>query len=146
MSLQTDRIFLKALSESTDIAAKVDDRIYSTAIPMPEEDADNVPVPYIIVTFDGLQNDAHTKDSSFEGMEDKVQIGVTVVAETRPKLAELTELVRTAIRTFFEDVQESDEDYSLVPIDYMFSAQAVQYDDLKPCYYQIMSYQCDTEV
>ena len=146
MSLQTDAIFIKVLSQSSDIAAIVGDQIYSTAIPLPEEDADNVDVPYIIVSFNGLQNDAFTKDSKYEGSIDEVQIGVTIVAETRPKLAELAELVRNVISRSLENMQDNDEDYALVPIDYTLTAQAVQYDDIKPCYWQVLNYSCNTSV
>lgn len=146
MSLQTDAIFIKVLSQSSDIAAIVGDQIYSTAIPLPEEDADNVDVPYIIVSFDGLQNDAFTKDTKYEGSLDKVQVGVTIVAETRPKLAELAELVRNVISRSLENMQDNDEDYALVPIDYGLTAQAVQYDSIKPCYWQVLNYSCDTSV
>ena len=146
MSLQTDAIFIKALSHNADITAIVGDQIYSTAIPLPEEDAENVDVPYIIVTFDGMQNDDFTKDCSYEGISDKVQIGVTIVAASRPDLAELAELVRATISTYFGNIEQSDEDYGLVPQDYTLTAQAVQYDDLKPCYWQVLNYNCDTNV
>ena len=32
------------------------------------------------------------------------------------------------------------------PEDYQFSASQVNYDPKKPCYWQILSYQCDTAV
>lgn len=146
MSLQTDAIFIKALQQNADITAVVGDQIYSTAIPLPEEDAENVDVPYIIVTYDGMQNDDFTKDCSYEGASDKVQIGVTIVAGSRPDLAELAELVRATISTYLENIEQSDEDYDLVPNDYTLTAQAVQYDDLKPCYWQVLNYNCDTNV
>ncbi|MBR7125988.1 MAG: hypothetical protein IKC86_05225, partial [Prevotella sp.] len=62
-SLATDSIFIAAIRSDADIMQEIGGRIYSTAIPLPDEDADNVPVPYIIVTFDGLTNDQTTKDS-----------------------------------------------------------------------------------
>jgi hypothetical protein len=68
----------------------IDGRLYSTAIPMPDEDAENVPVPYIIVSFNGLNNEGTTKDDPFEGDTDVVQIGVEVTAVNREQLAELT--------------------------------------------------------
>ena len=69
MSLATDSIFITALQSNTDLlealgyveATETSEgapaRLYCTAIPLPDEDANNVPVPYIIVTFDGLTND-----------------------------------------------------------------------------------------
>ena len=118
----------------------VDGRLYSTAIPMPDEDAENVPVPYVIVTFNGLNNEGTTKDDPFEGDTDVVQIGVEVTAINREQLAELTQLVRSTIHDYLtEDVDDERQTID----DYQFSAEAVQYDSLKPCYWQTLRYQCD---
>lgn len=118
----------------------IDGRLYSTAIPMPDEDAENVPVPYIIVTFNGLNNEGTTKDDPFEGDTDVVQIGVEVTAVNREQLAELTQLVRTTIHDYLtEDVDDERQTID----DYQLSAEAVQYDSMKPCYWQTLRYQCD---
>lgn len=118
----------------------IDGRLYSTAIPMPDEDAENVPVPYIIVTFNGLNNEGTTKDDPFEGDTDVVQIGVEVTAVNREQLAELTQLVRSTIHNYLtEDVDDERQTID----DYQFSAEAVQYDSMKPCYWQTLRYQCD---
>ena len=42
MGLATDSIFIAALSASEDIMEAVGGRIYGTAIPLPDEDAENV--------------------------------------------------------------------------------------------------------
>lgn len=149
MSMQTDRIFIAALAADAGINADVAGRIYSTAIPMPDEEAENVPLPYIIVTFDGMENDEKTKDDIYEGAEDKVKIGVMVVARTRDALAALVEKVRTAIPTFFTEYEspedEEEEDLSdLIPGDYTLTAGAVSYDADKPCYWLQLNYDCIT--
>jgi hypothetical protein len=55
-------------------------------------------------------------------------------------------MVRQTIAAYFaEHVQDvQDEDYELIPNAYTTSAQGVQYDSLKPCFWQRLSYQCDT--
>ena len=65
MSLATDSIFIAAIQSNTELMEALGyeapeeeyegrpGRLYGTAIPLPDEDADNTPVPYIIVTFDG---------------------------------------------------------------------------------------------
>lgn len=146
MSLQTDIAFIKALTQSEQIKAKVQDRIYNTAIPGSDEDVANTPLPYIIVTFDGFVNDDFTKDSEYEGGTDRVQIGIEVATEDRESLAELTTLIRNVILSSFYDARPGDEDYNLVPIQFTLSAKAVQYDPWKPCYWQVLNYQCDTNV
>lgn len=136
MGLATDSIFIAALSASEDIMEAVGGRIYGTAIPLPDEDAENVPLPYIIVTFESLQNGDQTKDDLYEGGEDKVAIGVTVVAGKLGGLHDLTQMVRDVILGYFRANATAVEDYD-------FSAQAIQFDSMKPCYWQVLTYQCE---
>ena len=140
MGLETDSIFIAALTSSQEVMQTIDGRLYSTAIPMPDEDAENVPVPYIIVTFNGLNNEGTTKDDPFEGDTDVVQIGVEMTAVNREQLAELTQLVRSTIHDYMtEDVDDARQTID----DNQLSAEAEQYDSLKPCYWQTIRYQCD---
>ena len=46
---------------------------------------------------------------------------------------------------YFEDTEgHTSEDYDLVPQDYVLSSGPIQYDPIKPCYYQTLTYNCDT--
>ena len=149
MSLQTDRIFIEALCADEAIHSVTEGRIYSTAIPMPELDADNVPAPYIIVTFDGFQNNTETKDMNYEGEEDIVNIGVEIVGRTRQELATIAEQARVAVRTWFEEytAPEEGEDMTLlIPIDYTLTGSEVFYDEFKPAYIQRLQYNCTTNL
>jgi hypothetical protein len=136
MGLSTDSIFIYALSASEDIMQAVDGRIYGTAIPLPDEEAENVPVPYIIVTFNGLNNVDETKDDMYESDYDSVNIGIEVIGKTLGHLHDLTEMVRDVIHQYFVNNETPVSDYT-------FSADAIQYDSLKPCYWQTLRYQCE---
>ena len=138
MSLATDSIFVDALKSNSTLVESVGGRIYGTAIPLPDEDADNAPVPYLIVTFEGLNNDVDSKDDEMESDTDKVNISIEVVGETLAKLHELTQAVRDTVRDY---LATNDTDIT----EYQFGAQAIQYDSLKPCYWQVLTYQCDVE-
>ncbi len=143
MSLLTDIIFVKALQSNTTLLEKLAaGDVYNTSIALPDQDLDNAPVPYVIVSFDGLVNDQSTKDT-FEGETDTVQVSVEIAAKNRKQLGELATLVRRTIREYFSEVDEDSEDADLVPYDYQFSADRVQYDPLKPCHWQILRWQCD---
>ncbi len=151
MSLATDSIFVSALKSNSDLLEKLtesldDDgttvidetpRLYGTAIGLPDEDADNVPVPYVIVTFNGLTNDQGTKDDRYESEYDTVNIGVEVTAKTLDDLHDLTQMVRDTILSYLRT-------NNTAIMDYNFAAQQIQYDSLKPCYWQVLMYQCDT--
>lgn len=136
MGLSTDSIFIYALSASEDIMQAVDGRLYGTAIPLPDEEADNVPVPYIIVTFNGLNNVDETKDDMYESDYDSVNIGIEVIGKTLGHLHDLTEMVRNVIHQYF--VQNE------TPVEgYQFSAQPIIFDSEKPGYWQVLNYQCE---
>lgn len=168
MSLQTDLIFKESLSADTVLMTAIGNRLYNTAIPVPDEQIDKVAVPYVIISFDGMNNQDTTKDDPYEGGTDQVTIGVTVVATTREKLAELTRRIRQTIHNDFQFVwgyedlhdvtdaqleesngfrlrvmREYEEVVKQVPFSYTFAAQAVQYDPYKPCFWQTLTYQCD---
>ena len=145
MSLITDKVFYNALRSNSELMKQVDGRIESTSIPVPDNELLNEPVPYIIITFDGLQNEGFSKDNDFEGDTDKVTVSIMVAAESRDDLGALMQTIRTTIIEYFEDGDgHAWDDYDYVPINYTFSASSVQYDFSKPCYYQVLTYQCDT--
>lgn len=146
MSLQTDIIFVKALRENADLMKQLPaGDVYNTSIALPDEDLNNAPLPYIIVSFDGLTNDVETKDDPYEGDSDNVTISIEIAAKTRPELGQLAEDVRRQVHQYFVDADPTDEDADMIPLDYQFSAQQVNYDQMKPCYWQVLTYQCDTK-
>ena len=151
MSLVTDIAFVAALQSNTTLMAKLAaKKVYNTSIAVPDKDLINAPLPYIIVSFDGLQNDTSTKDCSYDAEEDKVQIGIEIAARSRRKLGELAQDVRDTVRSYFENYSapssEMEEDLTdIIPDDYTFSANGVQYDPDKPCYFQTLTYNCDTK-
>lgn len=137
--LDTDSFLVSAIKADSRLNDAIDGNIFSTAVPVPDEDLDNVPLPYVIVTYDGMTQDTDTKDQSgFESDSDINTCRVEVVAESRESLAELISDARRAIRKFFED-----ED-GLSVEDYTISAGPVDYDPQKPCYYQDLTYHITT--
>lgn len=137
MSLRTDQFFYNALAADSSIMETVDGRIFNTARPTADEDEDRV--PYIVITLDGVQNDGSTKDD-VEGYTDSVQITILCVENDRESLADLTEAVREQCRLYLGE----NEDDTLAPYDWSFSAEAVGYDSAKPCVYQALVYNCST--
>ena len=136
MSLATDSIFVNALKANNELMRTVGDRLYDPAITLPIEELINAPVPYIIVMFEGLSNDENTKDDGMEGDTDSVTISIEIAAKSRKALSELAESVRQTIHDYL-----SDEDTDIN--DYHFSAERVNYDDQKPCCWQVLNYKCD---
>ena len=99
---------------------------------------------YLRYKFNGLNNQDTTKDSSYQGMTDTVTVGITIAARTRVELADLAITARQTIEDYLQAQRPGDEDYDLVPNAITLQAGAVQYDSLKPCYWQELTYQCET--
>ena len=145
MSLITDKVFYNALRSNASLMEQVGGRIESTSIPVPDEQLPNEPVPYIIITFDGLQNEGFTKDNDFEGDTDKVQVSIEVAAESRDELGRIMQSIRETVIAYFQDTEgHAWDDYEYIPDDYTLSASPVVYDPDKPCYSQTLTYNCDT--
>lgn len=139
MSLQLDSIFIQALSADSGISEAVGGRVYGTAIPLPDSEAENVPLPYIIVTFDGMTNVNADKENYVEGDEDITTISVEIVGETLEGLHTLTQGARETIREYmaYHISDDNTPDY------YSLTAGAINYDSSKPCYWQVLTYQCN---
>lgn len=144
MSLQTDRVFFDALKANTTFMAAISNRLYNTAIPLPDNKAANVPAPYVIISFDGFSNDESTKDS-YEGATDNVSVGIMIVAATREKLAELVDAIRTTIESYMENVEDTDPDFNEVPVDYHLSGSQISYDPNKNARYIQLTYACSVK-
>lgn len=141
MSLQTDRIFFDILSSNTTLMEQLADRLYNTAIPVPDEQAANVPAPYVIITFDGFTNSQDSKDS-YEGEYDNVSVSVLIVAKDREQLADLVDAIRTTIEGYLEEATESDPDFNELPADYQLSGSQINYDPDKKASYTTLTYAC----
>ncbi len=145
MSLITDKVFYNALKSNPDLVAMVDGRIENTAIPVPDEELLNQPLPYIITAYDKMENKVTSKDYSYEGDEDEVHVRIDVAASDRETLGDICVTIRQTVRDYFENAVESQPDYALVPLDYKFEAGPVEYDPLIPLFSQSLTYICDTK-
>lgn len=136
-----DEIIYDALTANAAIMTATDGRVVSTCFEVPPDTLDNTPTPNIIVTFDGFQNQTLTKDTVWEGDEDRVQVGVDIAADSPDEVRQLVRLVRQAIETHVVALYDSGEQ---TPMLEALSSDGIQWDWIKPCYYQRLTYQCLT--
>jgi len=135
--LELDEIFYNALTADETIVSDTGGRIYSTCVEVPPTDADNTPLPYIIIMDDGLQNDQATKDDIWESEDDRVQASVQISAVSPKEVKRLTRLCRKAIANYIASM--SGEKPYLISL----TADGTAWDWNKPCYYKTLNYQCD---
>lgn len=96
MVVELDEIIYAALTANSELSSLAGG-IHSTCIEVPPTDADNTPLPYIIITDDPFQNNTGTKDNVWEGDVDSVQAGVEIAADSPKEVKRLRRLVRKAV-------------------------------------------------
>lgn len=141
MSLYLGKYFVEALRSSEEITELIDGRLFPVARSTEDDLLDKI--PYIIMMPSGITAGETCKDDYAEGDEDQAQVNLLVCAQTYDSLVTLTQLVRDTIHEAYEG-DLADEDWPFVFDGYEFSADAVQYDPTKPCYYQTLRYNCTT--
>lgn len=138
---QLDEIIFDAILADADLTEAVGGRVKSTCFEVSPEEQDKTPVPYIIVTDDGFQNNQATKDNVWEGTEDQVRAGVEVAAVSPREVKRLIKGVRKAVQTYIVNMYEESGE---IPELESLTSDGIAWDWMKPCYYQRITYQCIT--
>ena len=136
---QVDEIIYDAICADAALMEAIGNRVVSTCFEVSPAEQDNTPIPYVIVTDDGFQNQVGSKDTVWESGEDRVQVGVEVAADSPAEVKRLIKMVRKAVEQYvcqmYTDGEPTPELESL-------SSDGIAWDWTKPCYYQRLTYQC----
>ena len=134
-------IFYDALSADETLTALTGGRIVSTCFEVPPDELDNTPLPNIIITNDGFQNNTSTKDYVWESDEDVVTASVDIAANSPSEVDSIVAKVRQAIENHIVSLyQQGGLTPQLQPGSP--SSDGIAWDWAKPCYYQKINYQC----
>ena len=136
---QVDEIIYDAIRADAALMEAIGSRVVSTCFEVSPTEADNTPLPNIIVTDDGFQNQQTTKDCLWEAGEDRVQVGVDVAAESPREVQRLIRMVRRAIERYVAQMYTQGES---IPELEQLSSNGLAWDWMRPCYYQQLTYQC----
>ena len=134
-----DEIIYDAICADTALMEAIGSRVVSTCFEVPPAEADNTPLPNIIVTDDGFQNQVGSKDCVWESGEDRVQATVDVAADSPKEVKRLIRMVRRAIENQIILMSANNE---RIPELESLSSGELAWDWMKPCYYQQITYQC----
>ena len=136
---QLDTIIYDAITADADLMTAIGSRVVSTCFEVPPTEDDNTPLPNVIITDDGFQNQVGTKDTVWESGEDRVQVSVDIAAQSPNEVKTLVKAVRRAIEAHMVNLYEQGED---TPELENLSSGGLAWDWMKPCYYQKLTYQC----
>ena len=141
-AITADEIIMEAVKYTTPQGTTAY-AIVNTCFEVPPGELDNTPLPNIIITNDGFQNNQSTKDCVWEADEDVVVASVDIAANSPSEVDSLVAKVRKAIDTYITTMWSNDQAIpELQPGSP--SSQGIEWDWMKPCYYQKLTYQCIT--
>jgi hypothetical protein len=139
---QVDELIYDAIRADNGLMTAIKGNVVSTCFEVSPDETDKTPLPYVIVTDDGFQNQIESKDDGWEGTEDRVGVGVEVAAESPQEVKQLIRLVRRAVASYIDQMYADGE---AIPELESLSSDGLAWDWLKPCYYQRLTYSCITK-
>ena len=134
-----DELIYQAITADTDLMEAVGNRVRSTCFEVSPDEQDNTPLPCIIVMDDGLQNQPDTKDSEWEGSEDRVTASVEIDATSPRQVKQLIRRVRHAVAAYIGTLADGGEE---VPYLENIQSSGIDWDWMKPCYHSTVTYNC----
>lgn len=137
--MELDEIFYAALTSDEGIMTATGGRIISTCFEVSPKKDDNTPLPYIIITDDPFTNEQGTKDTIWESSMDSVQAGVEISAISPKEVKRLRRMVRKAIYDYISTMEGD------IPELQSLTNEGIQWDWMKPCYWDKLHYQCVVE-
>ena len=136
---QVDEIIYDAIQADEALMTAIGGRVVSTCFEVSPDETDNTPLPNIIVTDDGFQNQDTTKDSVWEGEDDEVQVTVDIAAKSPNEVKDLVRMVRRAGSRYVIAMYGNHE---AIPELDKLSSDGLQWDWMRPCYYQKLTFNC----
>lgn len=133
-----DELIYEAIVADESLMHIIGGRVVSTCFEVPPTEDDNTPLPNIIITDDGFQNNVTTKDCVWEGGEDQVQVTVDIAAASPSEVKQIMRKVRKAVEVYMASLGSG------MPTLVNFSSGELAWDWMKPCYYKPLIYQCIT--
>jgi hypothetical protein len=134
-----DELLYNALQADTELMETVGGRIVSTCFEVSPEEIDNTPLPCLIVTEDSLTNQPESKDSEWEGCEDRIQASIEIDGVSPKQVKQLRRMARHAVAVYIRQLIQKGEE---VPYLDTLQGNGIAWDWLKPCYHTTLTYNC----
>jgi hypothetical protein len=138
------KIIFDALCANSELVQAVGGRIKSTCFEVPPMEQDNTPLPYIIITDDGMSPSQTTKDNVWMPYLFRVNVGVEIGAASSNEVWDLELKVMKAIADHIKSLAEQGVDIPYLNEGYP-QTEGIAWDWNKPCYFDTIHYQCDLE-
>ena len=139
---QVDEIIYEAIVADDALMQIIGGRVVNTCFEIPPTEKDNTPLPNIIITDDGFQEQVWTKDDLWDSLSDRVQATVDIAANNPEELKSIAFKVRKAVNNRVKEMAANGED---IPTLQSLTSEGIAWDWMKPCYYMKLVYTADVD-
>ena len=142
--LKLDELIFNAIKADADLMTAVGGRVESTCFEVSPDEKDNTQLPYIIIRDEGKRPANQTKDDDW--MPSRWQVGAAIeIGAQEPKAVD--DLAMMAIRAVNNYIHALYDQGEYIPnlLEGFPQTEGVQWDWMKPCYWDLVHYQCDVD-
>ena len=142
--LKLDELIYNAIKADANLMNVVGGRVASTCFEVSPDENDNTPLPYIVIRDEGKHPASQTKDDDW--MPSNWQVGAAIEIGAQDK-NEVDDIAMMAIRAVNNYVKTLYGNGNYIPnlIEGFPHTDGVQWDWMKPCFWDLVHYQCDVE-
>lgn len=142
--LKLDELIFNAIKADADLMTVIGGRVESTCFEVSPEDKDNTPLPYIVIRDEGKQPARETKDDDW--MPSMWQVGAAIeVGAKDPKTVDDIAMMAMQAVTNYVTTHYNQGDYIPNLLEGFPKTDGVQWDWMKPCYWDLVHYVCDVD-
>lgn len=142
--LKLDELIFNAIEADDDLMEVVGSRVESTCFEVSPDEKDNTPLPYIVIRDEGRRPSNESKDDDWMPSRWQVGAAIEVGAKDPESVTDIVMMAMKAVNNYIIALYEKGE-YIPTLQEGFPQTDGVQWDWTKPCYWDLVHYQCDVE-
>lgn len=142
--LKLDQLIYNAICADSELMTTIGDRVESTCFEVSPDAKDNTPLPYIVIRDEGKQPARETKDDDWMPSMWQVGAAIEVGAKDPKEVDDIAMMAMNAVNNYITDLYNQGE-YIPNLLEGFPKTDGVQWDWMKPCYWDLVHYVCDVQ-
>lgn len=142
--LKLDQLIYNAICADSELMTTIGNRVESTCFEVSPDAKDNTPLPYIVIRDEGKQPAQATKDDDWMPSMWQMGAAIEVGAKDPKEVDDIAMMAMRAVNNYITDLYNQGE-YIPNLLEGFPKTDGVQYDWMKPCYWDLVHYVCDVQ-
>jgi hypothetical protein len=142
--LKLDQLIYNAICADSELMTTIGNRVESTCFEVSPDAKDNTPLPYIVIRDEGKQPAQATKDDDWMPSMWQMGAAIEVGAKDPNEVDDIAMMAMKAVNNYITDLYNQGE-YIPNLLEGFPKTDGVQWDWMKPCYWDLVHYVCDVQ-